>query len=78
MKLCKTVLKVAQIIALNIPCAVDTKLTCEDILDVAGVMAVLQLEQPQLCHVQPLPFLNCLPILYNSFPDVKCPFTCSI
>lgn len=38
MKLCKTVLKVAQIIALNIPCAVDTKLTCEDILDVAGVI----------------------------------------
>lgn len=46
MKLCKTVQKVAQIITLNIPCAVDTKLTCEDILDVAGVMAVLQLERP--------------------------------
>lgn len=46
MKLCKTVLKVAQIITLNIPCAVDTKLTCEDTLDVAGVMAVLQVERP--------------------------------
>jgi hypothetical protein len=47
MKLRKTVLKVARFIALNIPCVVDKKLTCEDISNVAGVMAgLVQLEQP--------------------------------
>lgn len=35
MKLRKTVLKVARFIALNIPCAVDKKLTWEDISNVA-------------------------------------------
>lgn len=54
MKLHKTVLKVARTIALSISRAVGKNLTCEDISDVAMVMAGLrQLEQPQLSYVQP-------------------------
>lgn len=78
-------LKVVRIIALNISCFVGQKHTCEDISRCGwGHGRTIATRTPWLSYVQPqclqhFPSLRHLPVLYiEGFPELKCPFICSI